>query len=106
MPIRGIMCTMITSGFSEKHVREKIDSVLLKKAGWDASNSSDIITEFVIPGAFGSDEYLKENLLEYKTHGLTDYLMLDRSGEPLAILETKRTSRDPLAGKQQADVDI
>jgi type I restriction enzyme, R subunit len=45
------------------------------------------------------DQTLK-NDLESK---YVDYLLLDGYGSPLAIIEAKRTSRDPVVGKKQAE---
>ena len=35
--------------------------------------------------------------------GFADYLLLGTDGKPLAVVEAKRSSRDPLAGKRQAE---
>jgi len=32
-----------------------------------------------------------------------DYLLLDSSGSPIAIVEAKRTSKDPIIGQRQAE---
>ena len=32
-----------------------------------------------------------------------DYLLLDSMGAPIAVVEAKRTSRDPILGRKQAE---
>jgi type I restriction enzyme R subunit len=32
-----------------------------------------------------------------------DYILLDSAGAPLAVVEAKRTSKDPLVGQKQAE---
>jgi type I restriction enzyme R subunit len=57
---------------------------LLKEAGWDIEDKTQVTTE----------EATKE--------GRADYLLLDARGRPLAAVETKRFSRDPYSAKGQA----
>jgi type I restriction enzyme R subunit len=45
--------------------------------------------------AFGED-------FEKTKNGFVDFLLLDETGRPLAILEAKAESKDPLVGKEQA----
>jgi len=56
----------------------------LRDAGWDIENKSQVTTE------------------ESAKKGRADYLLKDRRGRPLAIIEAKRFSIDPEAGKFQA----
>src|SRR6185369_7072658 len=69
--------------------QEKID-LQLARAGWSVANLR-LVEEFRIktdaPRAAGE---------------LPDYVLLDSLGQPLAIVETKRSSRDPLEGERQA----
>lgn len=85
--------------------RQKID-VLLREQGWDIANRSHIIPEvdtkqsnFNTPLYKTVSETLK-NDLESK---YVDYLLLDSLGAPLAIIEAKRTAKDPLVGQKQAE---
>jgi len=56
----------------------------LRDAGWDIENKSQVTTE------------------ESAKKGRADYLLKDRRGRPLAVIEAKRFSIDPEAGKFQA----
>jgi type I restriction enzyme R subunit len=56
----------------------------LRDAGWDIENKSQVTTE------------------ESAKKGRADYLLKDRRGRPLAVIEAKRFLIDPEIGKQQA----
>jgi len=85
--------------------KEKID-VYLAEQGWDVTNRASVILEvdtkqsdFLAHSYKTVAETLK-NDLESK---YVDYLLLDSLGAPLAIVEAKRTSKDPLIGQKQAE---
>jgi len=86
---------------------QKID-VFLKEQGWDVGDRSKVITEVDTKQSdFTTQDYKRvsdtlRNDLESK---YVDYLLLDSQGYPIAILEAKRTSKDPLitARKQAED---
>ena len=85
--------------------KEKID-VYLTEQGWDVTNRASVIPEvdtkqsdFLAHSYKTISETLK-NDLESK---YVDYLLLDSLGAPLAIIEAKRTSKDPLIGQKQAE---
>lgn len=85
--------------------KQKID-VLLREQGWDVSNRSQVIPEVdtkqscFIHSSFKTISDTLRNDLESK---YADYLLLDGQGAPLAIIEAKRTTKDPLIGKKQAE---
>jgi len=56
----------------------------LREAGWDIENKNHVVTE------------------EPTKTGRVDYLLKDRRGRPLGIIEAKRFSIEPEAAKQQA----
>ncbi|NMA89659.1 MAG: DEAD/DEAH box helicase family protein [Methanoculleus bourgensis] len=85
--------------------KEKID-VYLAEQGWDVTDRASVILEvdtrqsdFLAYSYKTVAETLK-NDLESK---YVDYLLLDSLGAPLAIIEAKRTSKDPLIGQKQAE---
>ena len=85
--------------------KEKID-VYLAEQGWDVTDRASVILEvdtrqsdFLACSYKTVAETLK-NDLESK---YVDYLLLDSLGAPLAIIEAKRTSKDPLIGQKQAE---
>jgi type I restriction enzyme R subunit len=67
----------------ESDVRIIIDRKL-REAGWDIEDKNEVATE----------EPVKD--------GRVDYLLKDRRGRPTAVIEAKRYSVDPGAGKRQA----
>ena len=81
--------------------------VLLQEQGWIVSDRSRVLVEidtkqsdFVRKNYKTVSETLK-NDLESK---YVDYLLLDSFGAPLAIVEAKRTSKDPHLGQKQAEM--
>ncbi len=85
--------------------KEKIDP-LLEEAGWNLTDRSQVIAEVDTK----QSDFVKR---EYKTFEDTfgnneekkyaDYLLLDTQGNPLAVIEAKKTSRDPIVGQKQAE---
>ena len=61
----------------------------LRRAGW-ATAGVDFHVEYQVGSA------------ESKDLGFLDYLLPDEDGRPLGLVEAKRSSRDALAGKEQA----
>ena len=84
--------------------RKKID-VMLKEQGWDIKDRSKVILEVdTKQSKFKSKKYLtvSETLKNEEKSRYADYLLLDSHGAPLAIIEAKRTTKDPILGQQQA----
>jgi type I restriction enzyme R subunit len=69
---------------TEADARILIDD-LLKQAGWDPADKSQVATEM--------------SLVDGRR---PDYVLLSVSGRPLAIIEAKRTAIEPYSAKQQA----
>jgi len=77
--------------------QEKID-LQLARAGW-AVGSRRLMEELLIEPALA----LREPKDTYQTaNEFADYALLDAVGRPLAIVEAKRSSRNPLEGERQA----
>lgn len=68
---------------TEADARIIIDE-LLRQAGWDPTDKSQVLTEHSSSAA-----------------GRADYVLLDSPGRPLAIIEAKREGIDPYTAKQQ-----
>jgi type I restriction enzyme R subunit len=64
---------------------------LLQEAGWDLSLPN--VKEFRIEGMPNNNE-----------EGFADYVLWGKNGKPLAVVEAKRTSRDPQVGRHQAEL--
>ncbi len=71
------------SGTTEAFARVKIDA-LLKDAGWDLTDGMSVLFEHALPDGTQAD-----------------YVLCDRQGRPMAALEAKRASIDPIAAQDQ-----
>jgi type I restriction enzyme R subunit len=83
---------------SERQTRQEKIDLQLGRAGW-AVGSRRLIEEFLIETTFVvryPDDVYRD------TNEFADYALLDRLGRLLAIVEAKRSSRDPLEGERQA----
>lgn len=76
---------------SEFETRKRFIDVDLQDAGWDFKEN--IAREFKVQGMQNS-----QNI------GYVDYVLFGKNGQPLAVIEAKRTSRNPHEGKQQASL--
>ena len=72
----------------ETDARILIDD-LLKRAGWDPADKSQVVTEFPVKD-------------EAAVGGRADYVLLSGRGRPLAVIEAKRSGIQPYTAKQQA----
>ena len=85
--------------------KERID-VMLKEQGWVVGEREKIIVEVDTKQSdFRAQNYrtVSDTLKNDMESKYVDYLLLDIFGAPLAIIEAKRTSRDPiLAAQKQA----
>lgn len=75
--------------FSEFDTRRKYIDLDLKLAGWEFNK--DVFREVRVDGMPNSAE-----------EGFVDYVLYGENGKPLAVVEAKRTSKDPKIGRQQA----
>lgn len=83
---------------SEAQTRQERIDLQLGRAGW-STGSRRLIRELLIP----TQSAVSEPGGAYRTvNEFADYALLDRLGRPLAIVEAKRSSRDPLEGERQA----
>ena len=101
---------------SEADARIAIDE-LLRQAGWDPADKSMVGTEVHLSEAVGvreptasyDDSPTGTNASENDrdatvalTHGRADYVLYDRRGRPLAVIEAKKNAINPYVAKQQA----
>ena len=75
--------TVAMSGTTEAFARVKIDA-LLQDAGWNLSDGSSVLFEHALPDGTQAD-----------------YVLCDRQGRPIAVIEAKRASIDPIAAQDQ-----
>lgn len=79
--------------FSEFQTRKIYIDVDMKEMGW----------KFTDPDADVKEEYPVEDMAGIKgKKGYVDYVLFGKDGLPLAVVEAKRTSKDPKTGRQQA----
>ena len=78
-----------THDYSEALTRDYFIDKLLKEAGWPLDQPRD--REFEVAG-----------MPNNAATGYVDYVLWGNDGKPLALIEAKRTRRDPTAGQQQA----
>ena len=82
----------------EAKARLKINK-LLEEAGWRFFDSPECRSNIVVEQNVDFDS-LGDDF--EGTTGFIDYLLLDPKGFPLAVLEAKSESKDPVVGKEQA----
>ncbi|NKE48630.1 DEAD/DEAH box helicase family protein [Roseomonas frigidaquae] len=78
-----------THDYNEEQTRDAFIDLLLREAGWRLDQPRD--REFPVAG-------MPNNAGE----GFVDYVLWGSDGKPLAVIEAKRTRRDPRSGQQQA----
>lgn len=85
--------------------KNKIDILLLEQ-GWDIKDRTKVVLEVDTKQSdFKARNYktVDETLENKGESEYADYLLLDKSGESLAIIEAKKTSKDPIAGQTQSE---
>ncbi|AJA48915.1 type I restriction enzyme EcoAI R protein [Clostridium pasteurianum DSM 525 = ATCC 6013] len=80
-----------TLDLNEAETRKKLIDIMLKDAGWDVSNNELVKLEFHL-----------ENHKELGKKGFADYVLFNKKGKPVAVVEAKKSSVDPIIGRQQA----
>jgi type I restriction enzyme R subunit len=75
--------------YSEAETRDYFIDLMLREAGWPLENAED-------------REYPVTGMPNEKGEGFVDYVLWGNDGLPLAVVEAKRTKKDPRIGQQQA----
>jgi type I restriction enzyme, R subunit len=91
---------------NEAETRRQLIDKALEEQGWDVNNLSQVRVEIDSKQSnFNKRDYkdVDETLKNDEESKYIDYLLLDKKGDPIAIIEAKRTSKDPIAGKKQAE---
>ncbi|QXI58517.1 DEAD/DEAH box helicase family protein [Pseudomonas sp. OE 28.3] len=78
---------------NEAQTRAQVIDSQLAHAGWSVSRRT-LVEEFLLKTA--------EPVGNYGNEQFADYVLLGSDGNPIAVVEAKRSSRDELAGKRQA----
>lgn len=80
--------------YDEATTRREFIDVLLHEAGWPLTDARDI--EFPVHGM------PNDRSADSKGAGFVDYVLWGEDGKPLAVIEAKRSRKDPREGKEQA----
>lgn len=86
---------------TEAQTRKELIDSKLRQAGWDVNNLTQVVPEFDISVPL-PEEVVEKPLTPYAGHQYSDYVLLGRDGKPLAVVEAKKTSKDPALGREQA----
>lgn len=76
---------------NEAETRKKLIDIMLKDAGWDVNNNELVKLELTLENHKGASK-----------KGFADYVLFNKKGKPVAVIEAKKTSVDPIIGRQQA----
>lgn len=85
---------------SEAQTRSQLIDSLLAQSGWDVKDPVQVVEEFDILTAL--PDGVEEPRTPYEGHQFSDYVLLGKNGRPLAVVEAKKTSKDPALGREQA----
>ncbi|MGC9935242.1 DEAD/DEAH box helicase family protein [Priestia aryabhattai] len=85
---------------SEAETRKELIDEKLFAAGWDVNNLTQVSQEFNISVSLPDDVLGSRS--PYEGHQYSDYVLLGRDGKPLAVVEAKKSSKDPAIGREQA----
>lgn len=84
---------------SEAETRRRFIDLMLREAGWDILD-----TEGDIQPDKACIEVEVEGMPYAESKGYADYVLFGPDRKPLAVIEAKRTSIDPLSGEHQAEL--
>ncbi|MBH0318450.1 DEAD/DEAH box helicase family protein [Bacillus cereus] len=76
---------------TEADTRKKLIDVMLEEAGWKVNDEESVKLEYEVEG------YPSKS-----GKGLVDYVLFDKKGNPIALIEAKKTSRGAEDGRIQA----
>ena len=85
---------------TEAQTRKQIIDKKLFQAGWTVNDRTQVIEEFDIEITQPND--VRETVTPYGGHQFSDYVLLGKDGQPLAVVEAKKTSKDAELGREQA----
>jgi type I restriction enzyme R subunit len=84
---------------NEAKTRKEIIDSRLKEAGWNVDDRSHVIKELNI---IVDNNLVQEAATPYSGRQFSDYVLLGKDGQPLAVVEAKKTSVDAAVGREQA----
>ena len=85
---------------TEQQTRAELIDKQLAKAGWDVNDPTQVVQEYDI--LVDLPDGVAEAQTPYQGHQFSDYVLLGKNGKPFAVVEAKKTSKDPAIGREQA----
>lgn len=85
---------------SEAQTRSELVNQQLARSGWNIKDPMQVVEEFDILTELPKG--VKEPRTPYEGHQFSDYVLLGKNRQPLAVIEAKKTSRDAAIGREQA----
>ena len=85
------------SSLSEAETRKYFIDIMLEEAGWEILDKKGAI----VPSK-ACIETEVQGMPNSQNKGYVDYVLFGSNGKPLAVIEAKRTTKDPKVGRQQA----
>ena len=85
---------------TEAQTRSELIDKQLAVSGWNVKDPTQVVEEFDI--LVGLPQGVAEPRTRYEGHQFSDYVLLGKNGKPLAVIEAKKSSRDPAVGREQA----
>jgi type I restriction enzyme R subunit len=83
---------------NEKQTRKKLIDQKLADSGWNVGDRTQVIEEFFVTTLINM---VNEPEVSYGLQFI-DYVLLGKDGKPLAVVEAKKTTKDPRIGEEQA----
>jgi type I restriction enzyme R subunit len=83
----------------EAKTRKEIIDSRLQQAGWNINDRSQVVLEYDI---VVDKNLVQEAATPYSGHQFSDYVLLGKDGQPIAVVEAKKTSVDAAVGREQA----
>lgn len=88
----------VVTDYSEFETRRLFIDLMLRDAGWELVGKDNV----ALPGKAGTE--IEVHGMPVQEVGYADYVLFGADGRPLAVIEAKRTSKDPIVGKHQAEL--
>lgn len=88
-----------TQDITEAETRKLYIDEALKEAGWKIHDKDNVVVS-----GLACTEIVLEGMPNPSDEGRADYILFDDDGMPLAVVEAKRTSVDPVKGYHQAEL--
>ncbi|WP_334186770.1 type I restriction endonuclease subunit R [Noviherbaspirillum sp.] len=91
---------------TESSTRKEFIDIRLKEAGWNVSNRTQVVQEFFVSRIGEKDSAanpnFRESLFTAGSREFIDYVLLGKNGNPIAVVEAKKSSKDAELGREQA----